>query len=233
MQKNFTFILSLILIGFIATGCSHDTEEPQEQAAPQKEETAQQAEPTTQAIPTTEEEIKKMAQEVEDKIEEAEKMMEETKTATTEKINAGQAIYQIAFTNVSNNKEFKIADFLGKPILLESFAVWCPTCLKQQKEMRQLKIDEGDSIIHISLDTDPNEDAELVKKHIVKNNLNWLFAVSPASATKALIDEFGLDFVNAPAAPVVLICPNGDANFLKRGVKTSSEIKANIANLCS
>ncbi|WP_157196632.1 TlpA family protein disulfide reductase [Methanococcoides burtonii] len=33
---------------------------------------------------------------------------------------------------------FKISDFEGQTIILETFAVWCPTCLQQQKKMEKL-----------------------------------------------------------------------------------------------
>ena len=38
--------------------------------------------------------------------------------------------------DIKTGKEFKISDFAGKSILLESFAVWCPTCTKQQNEIK-------------------------------------------------------------------------------------------------
>jgi len=63
---------------------------------------------------------------------------------------------EIELTDVATGETFKVSDFKGKPILLESFAVWCPTCLAQQKEMKKVKQIEGENIIHISLDTDPD-----------------------------------------------------------------------------
>lgn len=124
-------------------------------------------------------------------------------------------------TDVSIGKSFRISDFQGKPVLLESFAVWCPTCLQQQKQIKELQSSEGDAIIHISLDTDSNEDEEIVRSHITRNDPDWYFAVAPPEMIRALIDEFGLGFVNAPAAPVVLICANQSARFPGRGVKSA------------
>ena len=104
--------------------------------------------------------------------------------------------------------------------MLESFAVWCPTCLAQQKEMKKLVETEGGTIVHISLDTDPNEDEARVKEHLERNGLDWYFAISTEELTNALIDEFGLRFVSAPTAPVVLICQDQSTRFLGRGVKS-------------
>ncbi len=138
----------------------------------------------------------------------------------------------IKLTDVATGEKFQISDFKGKTILLESFAVWCPTCLAQQKELQKLQASEGNDVIHISLDTDPNEDAGKIRDHIERNGLDWYFAVSPIELTQALINEFGLDFVSAPRAPLVLICEDGSARFLRSGVKPVEELAAEIEQGC-
>lgn len=138
----------------------------------------------------------------------------------------------IELTDVATGQKFRVSDFKGKPILLESFAVWCPTCLAQQYEIRKVKESEGEAIIHISLDTDPNEDAEKVREHIERNGLNWYFAVSPIELTEALIDDFGLNIVAAPRAPVVLICEDQSARFLRSGVKPADELLSEVEKGC-
>ena len=138
----------------------------------------------------------------------------------------------IELTDVATGQKFKINDFKGKPVLMESFAVWCPTCLRQQKEIQKLKESEGDTIIHISLDTDPNEDEAKIKEHTERNGLDWYFAVSPIELTNALIDEFGLDVVSAPRAPVILICKDQSARFLKSGVKSADDLLSEVEKGC-
>ena len=61
-------------------------------------------------------------------------------------------------TDVSTGETFTIAEFAGTPVLLESFAVWCPICTNQQKQVRALHEEVGDDVISIALNTDPNED---------------------------------------------------------------------------
>ena len=139
---------------------------------------------------------------------------------------------EIELTDVVTGETFKISDFKGKPILLESFAVWCPTCLAQQKEVKKVKQIEGENIVHISLDTDPNEDEDRVREHIEKNELDWYFAVSPVELTQALIDEFGLNFVSAPRAPVAIICEDQSTRFLRNGIKSAEELISEIEKGC-
>ena len=130
--------------------------------------------------------------------------------------------------NILTNTNFKILDFSDKPVLLESFAVWCPTCTRQQQEIQKLH-DEilGDSFVSISLDTDPNEDESKVLEHLQRNGFDWRYVISPVEFTRALIDEFGVGIVNAPSAPVILIC-NGEARKLDSGLKSANELKGEI-----
>jgi cytochrome oxidase Cu insertion factor (SCO1/SenC/PrrC family) len=146
--------------------------------------------------------------------------------------SATSAWMDIELTDVATGQTFTIGDFKGKPILLESFAVWCPTCLSQQKEIDKVLASESDDIIHISLDTDPNEDEAKVKEHLERYGFNWYFAIAPIEITEALIDDFGLNIVSAPRAPVVLICEDQSTRFLRSGVKPVEELLSEIDKGC-
>jgi cytochrome oxidase Cu insertion factor (SCO1/SenC/PrrC family) len=133
--------------------------------------------------------------------------------------------------DVVTGETFKISDFKGKPILLESFAVWCPICLKQQFETQE-SMDLDDNVVHISIDTDPNEDEDIVKQHVSTYGFDWYFAVAPVEMTRALVDEFGFTIVNAPSAPVLLICEDQTTRFLPSGIKTASELSEEVNKGC-
>ena len=135
-------------------------------------------------------------------------------------------------TDVTTGESFKISDFRGKKVLVESFGVWCPVCLAQQKETAKLKDMVGEDVVLVSVDTDPNEDAAIVKNHAAENNLDWYFAVGGATFTQSLIDEFGLTVVNAPAAPVVLVCEDGATRYLSSGVKPAESLNEEIEKGC-
>ncbi len=128
---------------------------------------------------------------------------------------------------------FRVSDFKGKPVLLETFAVWCPTCLKQQQEVKKMVGNLGNGVIHISLDVDPNEDEEIVRNHMESNGFKWYSAVAPPEMTQELIDEFGITVVNAPAAPVILVCEDQSARLLEqRGVKPVALLEEEIEQGC-
>jgi thiol-disulfide isomerase/thioredoxin len=138
--------------------------------------------------------------------------------------------YNAELVDVNTDSNFKVSDF-DEPVLLESFAVWCPTCTKQQKNIKKLHEEIGDSVVSIGLDTDPNEDASKVKSHTEKNGFDWRYSISPSDVTNSLKDDFGVGFLNAPSAPVAIICPDGQAKNLDRGVKSVDELK-DAVGLC-
>ncbi len=135
-------------------------------------------------------------------------------------------------TDVRTGKQFTISSFKGKPVLLESFAVWCPTCTEQQRQTKKLKELEGDTIVHISLDTDPNEDANTVLQHVETYGFDWYYAVSPIEMTRSLIGDYGTKVVFAPGVPMILICPDQSARLLPGGVKTPEKLLSEIGSGC-
>ncbi len=128
--------------------------------------------------------------------------------------------------DVISGEVFRVSDF-DKPVVLESFAVWCPTCKKQQDEIMKL-IADGDDSVHVSIDTDPNEDEAKVAAHVNRYSYDWNFVVFPIEATRYLIEEFGVDVVNAPKAPVIVVCPGGTSRLLGSGVKSAAELRKEI-----
>lgn len=146
----------------------------------------------------------------------------------TEKIIASDWI-DFELKDIKTGENFKISDFSDKPVLVESFAVWCPTCTQQQRKTKAFHEEVGDSVISISLDTDPNEDESRVLQHISSNGFDWHYAIAPVEMTKSLIDQFGVGIVNAPAVPMLLICGN-EVVKLDSGIKSVSELKETVNN---
>lgn len=138
----------------------------------------------------------------------------------------------IELTDVATGETFKISDFAGRPVLLESFAVWCPTCMEQQKQTKELESRVGGAIVHISLDTDPNEDEDRVREHIEANGFDWYYAVSPIELTNALRAEFGNAIISAPLVPMILICPDQSTRFLRSGIKTADDLLTEVETGC-
>lgn len=136
--------------------------------------------------------------------------------------------------DVVTGETYKISDFSGgKKVLVESFAVWCPTCTSQQKEVKKLHIAIGDKVESIAINTDPNEDEEKVLKHVEKNEFDWKYSIAESKFTQKLIEEFGISIVNAPGAPMFLVCENqSEVHLLKSGKKERNFLIEQINTLC-
>ena len=79
---------------------------------------------------------------------------------------------------------------------------------------------------------DPNEDEDRVRKHINDNGFNWYYIVAPIPFTESLIDQFGVGVVNAPAAPMILVCDGQKARKLGSGVKSVEKLKEEVSLGC-
>lgn len=135
----------------------------------------------------------------------------------------------ITLVDVATSESFSINDFSDKTVLLESFAVWCPTCLAQQNELAKLTDEE---IIHISVDTDPREKAQQVLSHRNANGFDWIFVVAPEDWSRSLVADFGISSVFAPGAPVILVCDSENARILGPGVKSPDTLREEVAKGC-
>lgn len=216
MKGVFALLLLLIVVA-----CTPPVSEPAAQPQPSS---SQQVQTQVTIEPAVENEEDSVAQESE--VEESPEAEEESTTTADADLPVWMTI---PLKNIQDGTTFTIAEKLDRPILLESFAVWCPTCTRQQQEVRFYHDLVGDAIVSISLDTDPNEDEDRVREHIERHGFYWYYAVSPVELTQALIDDFGIGIVNAPRVPFILICPDGSYRQLQGGVKPVSVLEEEVA----
>jgi thiol-disulfide isomerase/thioredoxin len=144
----------------------------------------------------------------------------------------GMSWMKIELTDLLTNDTFRISDFEGRKVLVESFALWCPSCLYEQRHMQKLKQRIGDEVVYVSLDTDPNEDRPQIMSHVDKWGFDWLFAIAPQELTEALIDEFGLGILDAAKAPVILVCEDQSARLLRTGTKSADDLQEELSEGC-
>jgi thiol-disulfide isomerase/thioredoxin len=133
--------------------------------------------------------------------------------------NEPKSYKSIELLDLNTNQTYKLSDFEDKVVLIESFAIWCPTCTNQQKQLKKLHEINKD-VISISLDTDQNEDESEILEHTQYNNFNWRYSISPEELTSYFISNYGISFVSAPSVPILLKCPNQEPIKLKNGLKS-------------
>lgn len=152
--------------------------------------------------------------------------MMDKETPTADAMMEAPAWYSASLTDASTGQAFKINDFKGKVILVEAMAIWCPTCLKQQEQVKALQTSLGqrDDFVSIGLDIDPNEDLVSLKSYVENNGFDWLYAVSNADVSSELSSLYGDQFLNPPSTPIVIIDRHGEAHPMPFGLKSADEL---------
>jgi len=130
-------------------------------------------------------------------------------------------------TDVLTDETFTIGS-LAPPVLVETFAVWCPTCTRQQGEVGAL-LDRREDVTAVSLNVDPNEDAAAVREHAESEGFDWPAAVAPPEVTTSLKEAFGNTVLNPPSAPVVRVCADS-ATLLGTGVKSADDLADSLGD---
>lgn len=148
-------------------------------------------------------------------------------TGTTAANGQADAWRTATLTDARTDETFTVED-LQRPVLLEPFAVWCSTCLRQQKQVKQLHGEVGDAVTSVAVDVDPNEDAAKVRSHVEKHGFDWRYAVASESFSSALADAYGQSVLVPPNAPMVLVCGDGSATRLKDGVKSVEFLRQQV-----
>lgn len=137
------------------------------------------------------------------------------------------AWFSLELKDINSGKDFKITDFKGKVILVETMAVWCPKCLTQQQEVAKLKtaLADPDDFVSIGIDIDPNENEALLSSHVKKHGFDWIFAIASRSVIDDIGALYGAQYLNPPATPMLIIDKHGNQHSLSFGIKSAEELQ--------
>ncbi len=136
------------------------------------------------------------------------------------------AWFSQTLTNVNSGETTSIQDLKGKVILVETMAIWCPKCLKQQGQVKALHetLGERDDFLSITLDIDSNEDANSLKFYAQENGFDWFYAVSTVDISRDIAAQYGDQFLNPPSTPIVVIDRHGVSHPMPFGFKSADDL---------
>ncbi len=141
--------------------------------------------------------------------------------------------FSSSLLDVNTGMTFTVDDFHGQVVLVETMAVWCSNCLKQQREVQALHaaLGDRDDFISIAVDIDPNEDGNLLRDFAARNGFDWIYVVAPADVARQLGELYGQQFLNPPSTPILLIDRDGEVHPLPFGIKSVAELQVSITSL--
>ena len=129
--------------------------------------------------------------------------------------------------DVTTREPFLIADHAGKVVIIETMAIWCSTCLVQQRDVQAaLARLPADRVVYIVLDVDPNERADSLAAYQSKHGFAGRYAIAGSDVARALAAEFGDQVLNPPSTPMILVGTDGRVTLTDFGRKSPDEIVA-------
>jgi thiol-disulfide isomerase/thioredoxin len=136
------------------------------------------------------------------------------------------AWFSASLTDARTGQTFSINDFQGKVVLVETMAIWCSNCLKQQGQVKTLHEQLGarDDFISVGLDIDPNENTAALKSYVESKEFDWWYAVPSNNVSREIASLYGDQFLNPPSTPIVVIDRHGEAHPLPFGIKSADDL---------
>ncbi|MFP8951470.1 TlpA family protein disulfide reductase [Natrialbaceae archaeon A-arb3/5] len=137
---------------------------------------------------------------------------------------------ETSLEDVTTGESFTIAG-VDRPVVVHTFAPFCPTCNNQQAEIAEIHAAVGDEVRFVDLVIDGNDDPETVRSHAEENGYEWTFGVAQEPFTEALVDEFGRDIAIHAQSPLLVVCPDGTTATVEK-IAGAGEIRNAIDDTC-
>lgn len=133
-----------------------------------------------------------------------------------------------SLVDVSTGEAFRIADLAGRPVVIETMAIWCTKCFAQQQHVYEALGKLGaDAVEYLLIDVDPSESAEALAAYRDRHGFTGRYVVADRDLARALAAEFGDQVLNPPATPMIVIGSDGRVTLTPYGQpKSPDEIVA-------
>jgi hypothetical protein len=141
--------------------------------------------------------------------------------------------FSAELVDVHTGERFRVGDLQGQVVLVETMAVWCSNCLRQQREVQALHaaLGEREDFISIALDIDPNEEVAQLRDFAARQGFDWLYAVAPVEVANQMGMLYGQQFLNPPSTPILLIDRQGEVHPLPFGIKSAADLQNSVEML--
>ena len=135
--------------------------------------------------------------------------------------------FDMTLTDVQTGKTFTMNDYAGKVVLLETMAIWCPSCVIQATQVRKphKALGNPDDLISVTLDVDSHEDEAALKDYASTYRFDWHFAVAPLLVERALGNLYSAEYLNPPLSPMLIIDRDGNVHQLDYGIKDAPTLQ--------
>ncbi len=160
----------------------------------------------------------------------ADDMMEDD-ASTEETMEEEMALpdwFSAELVDVNTGETFTVKDLKGKVVLVETLAVWCSNCLRQQGQVKELHslLGDRDDFVSVGIDIDLNESPAVLSDHTARHGFDWLYAVAPRDVAREIGQLYGDQFLNPPSTPMLIVDRHGGVHLLPFGIKSAQDLMA-------
>lgn len=144
---------------------------------------------------------------------------------TSQTINGSQLVRVPDFhLQDYNGKTVSLADFAGKPVIINSWAAWCPFCRKELVDFAAAQKEFGDKVAIVAIDrTEPLNTAKKYTDELGVTK-DMIFLLDPSDGFYQSIGGFSMP-------ETIFVDSDGDIVFHKRGPMNIEEISERIQQL--
>jgi thiol-disulfide isomerase/thioredoxin len=142
--------------------------------------------------------------------------------------DAADPLLAFELVDVRSGETFTLGELAAdEPVLLETMAIWCTTCLRQQREV--VAAHAGGEFHSVGIDVDPNERADELAAYAEREGFDWRFAIADAELVRLLTDRFGLAVTNPPSTPTFVVTGGTIRALEFNRVRTADELLDELA----
>lgn len=146
---------------------------------------------------------------------------------------AGQAEPRPAWQNTMltdvDGQTFSIADLAGKPVFVEFFATWCPTCREQLGKTNEAAARAGDGAVFLALSVETDLAATDVQSYRTDNQFSSIrFAILTPQMLAQVVEALGNTAINPPSTPHLVVTSGGATGQLVTGAEDPDAILASM-----
>jgi hypothetical protein len=143
--------------------------------------------------------------------------------------DAADPLLTAELVDVRSGEAFTLGELAAeKPVLLETMAIWCTTCLAQQRAV--VEAHETADFHSVGIDVDPNERADDLADYAAREGFDWRFVLADATLVQLLTDRYGFGVTNPPSTPTFVVTAEGGVRALEFGhLRSAEELVAELA----
>jgi thiol-disulfide isomerase/thioredoxin len=134
----------------------------------------------------------------------------------------------LELVDVRSGESFTLEELsANKPVLLETMAIWCSSCLSQQRQV--VAAHDLADFHSVGIDVDPNERAPDLAAYSEREGFDWHFAVADRELVRLLTERFGFEVTNPPSTPTFVVS-DGTIRALEFGrIRSAEELIEELA----